>query len=73
MNKYYFDQLSRLQDSEFNKSIIISDGIGNKTNNLGLNLESIGEIITYLLNEQKKIIEQKSNEYLNLLSQKETK
>lgn len=52
---YYKDQLTKLQDSEFNKSLKLSDGIGNQTNSLGLNLESIPVLIKFLENELKKL------------------
>ncbi len=52
---YYKNELGILKDSEYNKNIIVSDGLGNKTKTLGVNLESIDELIKFLKNEKRKL------------------
>lgn len=52
---YYKNQLNRLKDSEYYKTIIISDSIGNKTNNMDINKESIKELINFLKKELKSL------------------
>jgi hypothetical protein len=54
---YYQSQLDNLTDSEYNKNaiLVLSDGQGNKTNNLCLNVESIPILISYLKKELKRL------------------
>lgn len=52
---YYKNQLSRLKNSEYNKTVQFSDGQGNKTNNMDLNAESIDQIIAYLKKEKERL------------------
>jgi hypothetical protein len=52
---YYADELTKLQDSEFYKTLVISDGIGNATKHLGVNLESIKILQKWLKHEAKRL------------------
>lgn len=45
---YYKNQLDKIKDTEYFKTIIITDGEGNKTKNVSLNTESIPILIKYL-------------------------
>lgn len=52
---YYKKELETLKNSEYFKTVILSDGIGNKTRNLNLNAESIPEVIEFLKKELKRL------------------
>jgi len=52
---YYKDQLNRLRESEFYKTVQFSDGIGNKTNTLSLSPDSIPILLKFLENELKSL------------------
>jgi len=51
MGSYYRNELARLQTSEYAKTVLLSDGEGNKTKTLDLNLESIPVLLEYLNKE----------------------
>lgn len=51
--RYIHNQLSKLQESKFNKSLIISDELGNKTFNIALTKTSIPILIEYLQDSMK--------------------
>ena len=55
MKHYYRDQLNRLKNSEYCKSILLNDNDGNITNYLNLNSESIPELIKFLNKELKRL------------------
>lgn len=61
---YYKNQLNKLIDTDYYKTIAISDGIGNKTNYMILNLESLDDIISFLISEKRKLIMKKADEIL---------
>ena len=48
---YYKDQLNKLTNSEYYKTVVFTDGDGNKTNYMNLNKESIPIFIKYLNRE----------------------
>lgn len=53
---YYKDQVSNLRpDDQFNQSIVVYDGQGNKTKTLALNEESIPVLLEFLQNELKRL------------------
>ena len=53
VHSYCTGELAKLKDSEYNKSVIIWDGYGNKTWEISLNEETIPILIRYLLEELK--------------------
>lgn len=52
---YYKDQLNKLVNSEWFKSLKIFDGSGNSTHQMNLNTESIPILIEFLKKEQKRL------------------
>jgi len=52
---YHKDQLNKLIDVEFNKSVVVFDGSGNKTKQMDINLESIPILIEFLKKEEKRL------------------
>lgn len=55
MRNYYNSELDCLKDSEFLKVIKISDNVGNATNTISLNTESMPLIIQWLESELLKL------------------
>jgi len=56
LDNYYKNQLKRLKpDRVYSQSIKIMDGVGNTTNCLSLNSESIPILIAFLIDELKQI------------------
>ena len=56
---YYELELERLQDNDdLPKSLIVYDGMGGKTKQLNITLESIQVLIDFLLDEQERLQEQ---------------
>lgn len=55
MKNYYKLELKQLKDSEYFKSITVSDGQGARTKNLDLNNTSIPVLIKFLENELKRL------------------
>lgn len=54
---YYKKQLDKLTNSEYYKTVVFTDGDGNKTNYMNLNKESIPVFIEYLENEYNRLVE----------------
>lgn len=52
---YHKDQLNRLVDCDYFKSIKVFDGSGNSTKQMDLNSESIPALIEFLKKEQKRL------------------
>ena len=52
---YYNNELGNLTDTDFYKTIIISDGSGNRTKNLDLNNHSIDALLLWLKAEKDKL------------------
>ncbi len=48
---YYIMQLDKLKNSIFQHSLIIYDGVGNKTKTMNINNESIPILIKWLLDQ----------------------
>ena len=59
---YYKKELDNLKNTEYYKSIIITDNSGQKTKNLDINLESIPEFIKFLKKEEKRLKKGGKNE-----------
>lgn len=57
---YYKKQLEGLKNTEYYKTIQISDGDGYKTNNIDLSLHSISVIIDFLIKEQARLVKVKT-------------
>jgi hypothetical protein len=53
MDDYYKDQLKRLKNGEYQKSLKLFDGNGNATNQMDLNIDSIPVLIQFLQKELK--------------------
>ena len=52
---YYKNQLDRLTETEFFKSLKVYNGDGKNTNQMGINLESIPVLIDFLKTEEKRL------------------